>query len=125
MSASAAPKLAKGVWPPASKAPAKAAPAKTTAGPAAKAAAAKAPATESPAKRATKSSGARKKATRTVKKGEPHETPGCCQEPMPRPTVPPEPATRMGLARVSTTSSVRETRVRVGDPARSDSTTSG
>ncbi len=56
MSASAAPKLAKGVWPPASKAPAKAAPAKTTAAPAAKAAAAKAPATKSPAKRATKAS---------------------------------------------------------------------
>jgi DNA-binding protein HU-beta len=69
MSASAAPKLAKGVWPPASKAPAKAAPAKTTAAPAAKAAAAKARATKSPAKRATKSSGARTKATKTVKKG--------------------------------------------------------
>ena len=57
MSASAAPKLAKGVWPPAWKAPAKATPAKTTVAPAAKAAAAKAPATKSPAKRATKASG--------------------------------------------------------------------
>ena len=35
------------------------------------------------------------------------------------------PATRMGPALVSTTSSVRETRVRVGDPARSDSTNTG
>ncbi len=69
MSASAAPKLAKGVWPAASKAPAKAPPAKATTAPAAKAAAAKAPATKSPAKRATKSSGARTKATKTVKKG--------------------------------------------------------
>ncbi|MCA1675989.1 MAG: HU family DNA-binding protein, partial [Actinobacteria bacterium] len=65
MSASAAPKLAKGVWPPASKGPAKAAPAK----PAAKAAAAKAPATKSPAKRATKTSAGPTKATKTVKKG--------------------------------------------------------
>ncbi len=69
MSASAAPKLAKGVWPPASKGPAKAAPAKATAAPAAKAAAAKAPATKSPAKRATKASGLPTKATKTVKKG--------------------------------------------------------
>jgi DNA-binding protein HU-beta len=66
MSASAAPKLARGVWPPASKAPAKATPAKTTAAPAAKAAAVRAPAT----KRASKASGhATTKATKTVKKG--------------------------------------------------------
>ena len=68
MSASAAPKLAKGVWPPAPKAPARATPAKTTA-PAANASAAKAPATKSPAKRATKASGLATKATKTVKKG--------------------------------------------------------
>ncbi len=53
MSASAAPKLAKGVWPPAAKAPAKAAPArKVSAAAASKSAAAKAPAATSPAKRA-------------------------------------------------------------------------
>ncbi len=53
MSASAAPKLAKGVWPPAAKAPAKAAPArKASAVSASKAATAKAPAATSPAKRA-------------------------------------------------------------------------
>ena len=69
MSASAAPKLAKGVWPLASKGPAKATPAKTTAAPATKAAAAKAPATKSPAKRATKTSAGPTKATKTVKKG--------------------------------------------------------
>ena len=77
MSASAAPKLAKGVWPPASKAPAKAAPAKatpakTTAAAAAKAAAAKAPAT----KRATKASRLPTKATKTVNKGQAQERAG-------------------------------------------------
>ena len=52
MSASTAPKLAKGVWPPAAKAPAKAAPArKAPAAPAAKTAATKAPAATSPTKR--------------------------------------------------------------------------
>jgi DNA-binding protein HU-beta len=51
MSASAAPKLAKGVWPPAAKAPAKAVPAKKASGAStSKAATAKAPATTSPAK---------------------------------------------------------------------------
>ena len=69
MSASAAPKLAKGVLPLASKGPAKATPAKTAAAAAAKAAAAKAPATKSPAKRATKASRLPTKATKTVKKG--------------------------------------------------------
>lgn len=62
MSASAAPKLARGVWPPAAKAPAKVAPAKATsaaskAAPskavAAKAPASKAPATKAPAAKAT------------------------------------------------------------------------
>ena len=52
MSASAAPKLAKGVWPPAAKAPAKTAPArKASAVSASKAATAKAPAATSPTKR--------------------------------------------------------------------------
>ena len=52
MSASAAPKLAKGVWPPAAKAPTKVAPArKTSAAPTSKAATAKAPAPTSPTKR--------------------------------------------------------------------------
>jgi DNA-binding protein HU-beta len=52
MSASAAPKLAKGVWPPVAKAPAKAAPArKASAASTSKAATAKAPAATSPAKR--------------------------------------------------------------------------
>jgi DNA-binding protein HU-beta len=52
MSASAAPKLAKGVWPPATKAPAKAAPArKASAATTSKPATAKAPAVTSPAKR--------------------------------------------------------------------------
>jgi integrase len=36
-----------------------------------------------------------------------------------------KPATRMGPALVSTTFSVRKTRVQVGDPARSDSTNTG
>ena len=64
MSASAAPKLAKGVWPPAAKAPAKAVPArKASAAPASKAATANAPAAASPAKRpATKAVGAPKRA---------------------------------------------------------------
>ncbi|MDQ3896987.1 MAG: HU family DNA-binding protein [Actinomycetota bacterium] len=55
MSASAAPKLAKGVWPPAPKAAAKAAPATKSAAtkaPAAKAPAKKAPAAKAPAKKA-------------------------------------------------------------------------
>ena len=52
MSASAAPKLAKGVWPPAAKAPTKVALArKTSAAPTSKAATAKAPAPTSPTKR--------------------------------------------------------------------------
>ncbi len=52
MSASAAPKLARGVWPPAAKAPAKAAPArKASATSASKTAAIKAPAPTSPTKR--------------------------------------------------------------------------
>ncbi len=52
MSASAAPKLAKGVWPPAAKAPAKAAPAKkASAASASKTATTTAPAATSPAKR--------------------------------------------------------------------------
>ena len=54
MSASAAPKLAKGVWPPAAKAPAKAAPArKASAASTSKDATAKSPAAKSPAKRPT------------------------------------------------------------------------
>lgn len=61
MSASAAPKLAKGVWPPA----AKGAPATKTAAPA-KAAATKAPATKAPAKKAP---AAAKKTTAAAKKG--------------------------------------------------------
>jgi DNA-binding protein HU-beta len=64
MSASAAPKLAKGVWPPAAKAPTKVAPArKASAAPASKSATAKAPATTSPARRpATKVARAPKRA---------------------------------------------------------------
>ncbi len=64
MSASAAPKLAKGVWPPAAKAPAKAAPAKkASAASASKTAATKAPAATSPNKRpATKAARAPKTA---------------------------------------------------------------
>lgn len=64
MSASAAPKLAKGVWPPAAKAPAKAAPAKkASAASASKTAATKASAATSPNKRpATKAARAPKTA---------------------------------------------------------------
>ena len=64
MSVSAAPKLAKGVWPPAAKAPAKVAPIrKAAAAPASKAATSKAPAAMSPAKRpATKVARAPKRA---------------------------------------------------------------
>jgi DNA-binding protein HU-beta len=65
MSASAAPKLAKGVWPPAAKAPAKAAPAKKASAASASktAAATKAPAATSPNKRpATKAARAPKTA---------------------------------------------------------------
>ena len=64
MSALAAPKLAKGVWPPAAKAPAKAAPArKASAASTSKPATAKAPAATSPAKRpATKVARAPKRA---------------------------------------------------------------
>lgn len=64
MSASAAPKLAKGVWPPAAKAPAKAAPPrKASAASTSKAATPTVPAATSPTKRpATKSAGAPKKA---------------------------------------------------------------
>ena len=73
MSASAAPKLAKGVWPPAAEAPAKAAPAKkASAASASKTAATKAPAATSPNKRpATKAARAPKTAAAaktTVKK---------------------------------------------------------
>ena len=64
MSASAAPKLAKGVWPPAAKAPAKVAPAeKASAASASKTTATKAPAATSPNKRpATKAARAPKTA---------------------------------------------------------------
>ena len=62
MSTSAAPKLAKGVWPPAAKAPAKVAPArKASAASTSKAATATVPAATSPTKRPTKSAGAPKK----------------------------------------------------------------
>ena len=69
MSASAAPKLAKGVWPPASKAPARRRRPRQRPSQPPKTAAAKAPATTSPAKRTTMASGAPKKARTTVKKG--------------------------------------------------------
>ena len=69
MSASAAPKLAKGVWPPAAKALTKAVPArKASAASTSKAATAKAPAATSPAKRpATKVARAPKRAAATKK----------------------------------------------------------